>query len=132
VTRRKEFVISSAGLWMQQANAEWDLVSHPNLRHEDAPFLKGMFAFHLATSALYGFAGFAKTGPVERDTRGMATSLGRSGIPEPLVGALVLAPAALDGWRYLHPDSRWARWASRGVKLAGVALTAASGLHPEP
>jgi hypothetical protein len=27
----------------------------------------------------------------------------------------------LDGWRYFHPDARWAAWASRGVK-AGMLL----------
>jgi hypothetical protein len=127
VSRRKEFVISAAGMWSQQASAEWLLAEHPNLRDERSPFLKGVFAFHLATSVVYGVAGFGRIGPPERDTRGLADSLGRDGIPEPAIGALVLAPAVFDGYRYLRPNATWAKWASRATKVAGVALTLAAG-----
>ena len=96
VTRRQEFVISSAGFWMQHATSEWMLSAHPNLSKESAPFLKGVLAFNVGTSVLYSVAAFARSGPPERDTRGMAASLGRDGVPEPIVGALVLAPAVLD------------------------------------
>jgi hypothetical protein len=57
----------------------------------------------------------------------MAASLGKDGIPEPVVGLIVLTPAVLDSYRYLNPRSRWAKWASRGAKVAGVALTIAAG-----
>jgi hypothetical protein len=127
VSRRKEFVISSAGLWMQHADAEWILTARPDLRREHAPFLKGILAFDLATSTMYSVAAFGRWGPPERDTRGIAVSLGKTGAPEPLVGALVLAPAVLDGYRYLRPDATWAKWASRVVKIAAVALTLAPG-----
>ena len=43
-------------------------------------------------------------------------------VNERWIGALVLMPAVLDGIRYLHPDARWAKWLSRGVKLDSVAL----------
>lgn len=127
VSRRKEFAISSAGLWMQYADSEWMLTARPRLRDEHAPFLKGILAFDLATSTMYGIAAFARAGPSERDTRGIAVSLGRTGVPEPRVGLLVLAPAVLDGYRFLKPDSRWAAWASRSVKVASVILTMAAG-----
>jgi len=127
VSRRKEYVVSAAGLWFQQASAEWILTSRPRLRQESAPGLKGVFAFHLATSTVYSVAAFGHFGPPERDTRGMAVSLGRRGVPEPIVGVLVLAPAALDGYRYLRPDCTWAKWASRASKVAGVVLTLAAG-----
>jgi hypothetical protein len=127
VTRRREFVISSAGLWTQQASAEWVLTRHRRLRDEDAPALKGLLAFHLVVSTMYGVAGFGRIGPPERDTLGIAASLGRRGVSEPAVGALVLAPAVLDGYRYLRPDSAWARWMSRGLKIGGLALTLAAG-----
>jgi len=129
VTRRQEFVISSAGFWMQHAGSEWILVSHPHLREESSPFLKGVFAFNLGVSAMYSVAAFGQFGRPERDTLGMARSLGSTGAPEPLVGALVLAPALLDGYRYLNPDSAWARWASRAVKVGSVLLTVAAGLE---
>jgi hypothetical protein len=127
VSRRQEFVISSAGFWAQHAVSEWVLGARPNLAHERAPFLKGVLAFNIGASVVYGVAAFARSGPPERDTRGMAVSLGKDGVPEPLVGALVLAPALLDGYRFLRPGSTWAKWTSRGCKIAAVALTMAAG-----
>lgn len=127
VTRQQEFVVSSAGFWMQHAGSEWLLTSRPNLRNESAPFLKGLLAFNLATSAMYAGAAFGTLGPPERDPLGMAHSLGRKGWPEPAVGALILAPALLDGYRYLKPDQKWAAWASRGIKTALIALTLFAG-----
>jgi hypothetical protein len=127
VTRRKEFVISSAGFWMQHLGSEWLLTERPNIAHEHAPFLKGIFAFNLGASAVYSVAAFARLGPPERDTRGMAISLGKDGVPEPWMGALILAPAVLDGYRYLRPDAVWAKWTSRGLKITAVLLTFAAG-----
>jgi len=127
VTRREEFVISSAGFWMQHAGSEILLSKRPNLRHEPAAFAKGVLAFNLATSAMYAGAAFLQVGPLERDTLGMAVSLGKHGWPEPVVGAFVLAPALLDGYRYLHPDARWAVWTSRGVKAAFMGLLLFAG-----
>jgi hypothetical protein len=127
VTRRQEFVIASAGFWVQHATSEWILTARPNLAAERGPFLKGMLAFNLAASAVYSVAAFGRFGPPERDTRGMAITVGDDGIPEPVIGLLVLAPAALDGYRYLKPHATWAKWASRGAKIAGVALTIAAG-----
>lgn len=127
VTRRQEFVISSAGFWMQHVTSEWMLTARPNLSRESAPFLKGLFAFNVGTSVVYSVAAFARSGPPERDTRGMAVSLGRTGVPEPAIGALVLAPALLDSYRFVRPEAAWAKWASRGAKIASVALTVAAG-----
>jgi hypothetical protein len=123
---RQELVISSAGFWAQHLTSEWLLSARPGLRGERAPFLKGVLAFNLAASAVYGAAAFGGFGPPERDTRGMAMAVGDDGIAEPIVGALVLGPAVLDGYRYLRPESAWAKWASRGMKAAGLALIAAA------
>ena len=116
---RREFTVSSAGFWSQFLYSEQILTHHPDLRHEQSPFRKGMLTFHVVTSLVYAGAAFAKTGPVERDTRGMAESLH---INERWLGALVLAPAVLDTYRYFHPDARWASWSSRGVKMGSVLL----------
>jgi hypothetical protein len=116
---RKEFVISSAGFWVQHATNEWLLTKRPHLRSERAPFAKGMFAFNVGASAAYSVAAFAQTGPVERDTYGMAVS---ARIDEPWIGALILAPAVLDTWRYLDPDARWPVWLSRAFKVGAVLL----------
>jgi hypothetical protein len=124
VSPRQEYTIAAAGFWVQNATSEWLLVRRPNLRHERAPFAKGLLAWNVLASVAYGGAAFARAGPPERDTRGMAQALG---VPEPWVGALVIAPALLDTVRYVRPDSRWARWTSRGSKIALVVLVAAAG-----
>jgi hypothetical protein len=35
---------------------------------------------------------------------------------------MVLAPAVLDAYRYFKPDSRWAAWSSRAMKVGWVIL----------
>jgi hypothetical protein len=115
---REEVVISSAGFWTQEATAEWLLTKRPGLRHEHAPFAKGALAFDTLTSIGYGTVAMFKAGPPERDTRGVAAT----GIDERVVGAFVIAPAVLDGYRYFHPDAAWAKWASRAAKAATVLL----------
>jgi len=127
VTRRREFVISSAGFWMQHAGSEWLLSKRPHLKDERAPFAKGVLTFNIATSVVYSVSAFGRFGPPERDPRSMAASLGRRGVPEPVVGAMILAPALLDWYRFEHADASAARWASRGAKLAAVLLTFAAG-----
>jgi hypothetical protein len=116
---RQEFVIDSAGFWVQEATNEYILSRRPHLRRERAPFVKGVFAFNVGASVAYAGAAFARTGPDERDTRGMAESLRWK---EPYVGLLILIPAVLDAVRFYHPEARWAAWGSRASKIGGVAL----------
>ena len=119
LSRRREFTIDSAGFWVQEGGDEWILTTRPALRDRHAPFLKGMMAFNVLASVAYAGAAFARTGPFERDTRGMAESLGWK---EPVVGALILAPALLDVVRYYERNPKWAMWASRGAKAFSVVL----------
>jgi len=119
LTPRKEFIIDSAGFWVQEATNEILLSRRPNLRREHAPFTKGVFAFNVIASFAYSGAAFARTGPVERDTRGMADALGWK---EPYIGLLILIPAILDVVRYYDPGAQWATWGSRAAKLGGVVL----------
>lgn len=116
---RREFTVSSAGFWVQHATDEWLLTKRPGLRGERAPLAKGVLAFNILTSVAYSGAAFARTGPVERDTRGIADALG---VNERWIGLLILAPAALDAWRYFRPDARAPVWLSRGVKAGAVLL----------
>jgi hypothetical protein len=116
---RREFTISSAGFWIQQASSEWLLVRRPGLRREHAPLAKGVLAFNVLNSIGYAAVAFAKAGPFERDTRGMAASIG---VDERAIGALVLAPALFDAYRYFKPESRWAKWGARSAKVASVLL----------
>jgi hypothetical protein len=116
---RREFTISSAGFWVQSATSEWILTAHPDVRHEHAPLLKGVLAFNVLNSVGYAFVALAKAGPAERDTRGMADSIG---VSERTIALVVAAPAVLDAWRYLDPESRAAKWSSRLAKAGTVLL----------
>ena len=117
--RRKEFAIASAGFWIQHAGSEWILTRRPRIRSERAPIAKGVLAFNVLASGAYAGAAFARTGPPERDTRGMGVA---SRIDERWIGALILAPAVLDAWRYYRPDTAWLKWASRVFKAGMVIL----------
>jgi len=119
VSPAREFAISSAGFWVQHATSEVLLSRRPDLRVEHAPIAKGLLAFNVLTSVMYAGAAFARRGPVERDTYGMAVA---AGIPEPWVGLSILAPATLDAARYYRPRSRWLRWTSRASKIAGALV----------
>jgi hypothetical protein len=116
---RREFTISSAGFWVQHATDEWILTRRPRLKEQRAPLVKGMLAFNVLSSVAYSGAAFARTGPVERDTRGMADSIH---VDERWVALLILAPAILDAWRYFDPSARAPVWVSRGVKVGAVLL----------
>ena len=118
---RREFIIDSAGFWVQEGTNEILLHRRPNLRREHAPIAKGVFAFNVLASVAYAGAAFARTGPIERDTRGMADALRWK---EPYVGLLILLPAILDVVRYYQPEARWATWGSRAAKIGGVVLIA--------
>lgn len=119
VTPRQRFVIASSGFWVQHAGSEMILSRSPNLRHERGPFRKGVLAFNVLASAAYAGAAFARTGPDERDTRGMAEG---ARLDERWIGAIILAPAVLDSIRYLDPDAKWAVWTSRAAKVGLVLL----------
>jgi hypothetical protein len=116
---RREFTISAAGFWVQESVDEWLLTRRPQLRDQHAWGMKGLLAFDVLNSVGYSLVAFAKAGPSERDTRGMADSIG---IDERIIGALVLAPALLDSYRYFNRGSGWAAWTSRAVKVSSVLL----------
>ena len=119
VAQAEEYTISAAGFWVQHASSEWLLTRRPDLRQEHAPLAKGLLSFNILASVAYATAAFGTFGPYERDTRAMADALG---ISEPWVGAMILAPAALDTWRYMRPQSRWAAWSSRALKAGAVLI----------
>jgi hypothetical protein len=119
VSPAREFVISSAGFWTQHAVSEFLLTTRPALKDEQAPVLKGLLAFNVLTSVAYAGAAFARVGPPERDTRGMAVA---AGVDEPVIGATILAPAILDTVRYFAVRSPYVVWGSRVAKIAGALL----------
>lgn len=123
LSARQLFTVASAGFWTQEITSDLLQPRHRDLRHEHAPFAKGMLAFDILTSIGYAATAFAQAGPVQRDTRGMAVSLD---VPEPAIGALILTPALLEAYRYFRPESRWARWATRIAAAGSVVLVVAA------
>lgn len=121
LTNREHYITASAGFNAQHIINEWILTRHPNLKDEDEPYLKGITAFNFWLTAGYAATAFAGTGPNERDTKGMADSLGWN---ERWIGAIILVPTALDTYRYKHPDAKWAKTVSRLSKIAIIALAA--------
>ena len=116
----EEAFISGAGFLSQQITSEIVLTRRaPD--QEISPFEKGLLAFHVATSVAYAGAAFARYGPYERDTRGIADA---THTDERMIGALVLAPAVFDAWRYKRPNSKVAIWGSRISKAAYFAVIA--------
>jgi hypothetical protein len=119
LSARQLFTVASAGFWTQELSSELLQSPHRDLRRAHAPFAKGMLAFDVLTSIGYGVVAFLQVGPVERDTHGMASGLG---VPEPAIGALVVAPAVFEAYRYYRPDSRWAKWATRALAAGSVLI----------
>lgn len=117
---RHEALISGAGFFSQHVVSEGAL-SRRGANDRLSAFEKGALAFHLATSVAYAGAAFSRYGPYERDTRGIADALGSD---ERFIGALVLAPAVFDTWRYLRPNSKAARWSSRIAKAGFLGALA--------
>jgi hypothetical protein len=117
VSPAREYIIAASGFFMQHATSEWVLTRRPGLAGEHAPYAKGLLAFNVMTSAVYATAAFGRFGPAERDTLAMAEALD---VGEPLVGAMILAPAVVDTWRYFKPGSKWAPWVSRALKVGAV------------
>jgi hypothetical protein len=116
------FTILMAGFHVQHATNELILSFDPGLRHECAPFRKGMLAFNTLTSVGYVVANWSGVEPEQGDLRG---AYGEVGAPRHLVNALLLGIAGLDLARYAFPDARWLAWVSRAAKvgLGGVTFT---------
>ena len=119
ISPRQRYTIAAAGFWTQMLTSDLLRPPHRDLRHEHAPFAKGMLTFDVLTSIGYAAVAFSGTGPSQRDTLGMAAG---ARISERTAGAIVLAPAAIAVYRYFRPESRWARWAERAAAVGSVAL----------
>lgn len=117
---RREALISGAGFISQDVWAEL-ILSRRVADEKLSPFKTGVVAFHVATSLAYAGAAFARYGPYERDTRGIADATFSD---ERLIGALVLGPAAFDAWRYFRPRSKVAKWGSRLAKVGFIGVLA--------
>ena len=114
------FAIVTAGFDVQHITTEVLLTLDPDLRDRHAPFRKGLFAFDILLSV--GYALSSATG-VESPFGDAGNAAAAAGMPRAVFAAILLAPAALDTYRYFRPRSRWAPWASRGSKLGMIGIS---------
>lgn len=114
------FFIVTAGFHVQHITDEVLLTRTPDLRQRDAPFRKGLLAFNVFLSLLYASGDFTGLEDPYGDLAGAAQ---RSGMHEAWLATVLLAPAALDTYRYFVPTTRWAPWVSRASKASLFGLT---------
>jgi hypothetical protein len=116
LTPQEQYVVASAGFMVQYVNSELILWVSPRIRSQRHAYLKGVLALDIGLSIGYAVSAFLPQGiaPQQSDTATMARGLG---IPQWQVGLMVLAPAIVDTYRYLVPDSKWAPWVGVQSKL---------------
>ena len=117
--RRGKFAIFTAGFEVQHLTSEIILTFDQHLRLHRAPFRKGWLTFNIALSVAYALASVLHIEDSHGDAGGAAAI---SGMPRALMAAWLVAPAAVDLYRYWRDDSVWAPWLSRGLKVGFVSM----------
>jgi hypothetical protein len=122
LTHAQEYQIASAGFVVGDVSSELILQIAPRIRSRRHAFLKGALMFDILLAAGYAITGFAGIGPAQSDVNTMARG---AQVPQWEIGALLIAPAALDMYRYFVPRSIWAPWTSISAKalLLGAGFT---------
>ncbi|MFH1539072.1 MAG: hypothetical protein ABIH66_08935, partial [bacterium] len=114
--RRDHALIAYSGLLFQNITNEILLTRHPRLIDEDRPFLKGMFFFNLFLPMFYTFESRSDD---NSDLRLLQQDIGYD---KWQVNAIVLVPAALDAYRYYHPEKKRLRTYARIAKTIPVVI----------
>lgn len=116
---RTPYLIAAAGFNVQHLGNEVLLSQAPALRARRGAFGRGWLAFNLLLSVGYAAASLAHVEDPHGDAGGLASY---AHVPRGVVAAALLVPAALDAWRFVRPQDRWAPWASRAGKLGILGL----------
>lgn len=118
--RRGKYFIVTNGFHVQHITDELILSLEPELRFREAPFRKGMLLFNVFLSCFYAAGAWTGLEDPHGDLGGAARL---AGFDEVALSFALLAPAALDTYRYFRPSSvKWAPWVSRGAKAAFLGL----------
>ena len=116
---RTPYLIAAAGFNVQHLGNEFILSQTPALRARPGAFGRGWLAFNLALSVGYAAASLAHVEDPHGDAGGLAFY---ARVPRGVVAATLLVPAALDAWRFVRPQDRWAPWVGRAGKLGIFGL----------
>lgn len=114
--RRDHALLAYSGILFMNLSNEILLTRHPNLIDEDRPFLKGMFFSDIVIPAFYTFQGYAD------DNSDLLLLQRDLGYDRWAVNAIVLVPAALDLYRYYHPEKKRLRTYARIAKAVPVII----------
>jgi len=114
--RRDHSFIVYSGIMYQNATNEYLLTKHPDLINKDEPFLKGLFFMNVFLPSFYTVWGYQNE---NSDLKLLRESLDYE---KWKVNAMVLAPSALDVYRYYHPEKKKLRAYSRIAKLIPVII----------
>lgn len=115
-----KYNIVTAGFDVQHVTTELLLTLEPDLYWRHEPFRKGLFTFDILLSVGYALSNVTGTESSFGDSRNAATA---AGMPHAVFAAILIAPAALDTYRFFRPRSKWAPWVSRGTKLGMIGVS---------
>jgi hypothetical protein len=113
---RDHSLLSYSGIMFQTFANEIILTRRPDLIEHDDPFAKGIFFINVVLPVFYMAHGYSDP---NSDLLLMQKS---SGLDRWQVNAMVAAPAALDAYRFYHPEKKKLRIYSRIAKLIPVVV----------
>ena len=119
--RNGKFFIVTSGFHAQHIANEVMLSLSPALHREVAPFRKGWLLFNVFLSCMY--AAGAWTG-LEAPNGDLGGAAAMAHFNEIALSFALLAPTAVDVYRYFVPESRnWSPWVARAAKASFLGLT---------
>ncbi|HPN95488.1 MAG: hypothetical protein BWY28_00040 [bacterium ADurb.Bin236] len=113
---RDHSLLSYSGVMFQTFANEIILTRRPDLIEHDDPFAKGIFFINVVLPVFYIAHGYSDP---NSDLLLLQKS---SGLDRWQVNAMVAAPAALDAYRFYHPEKKKLRIYSRIAKLIPVIV----------
>lgn len=113
---RDSALLSYSGILYQNIASEYILTKHPRLIDEDRPFLKGMVLMNLFLPAFYTVKGYDDP---NSDLLRLQSALGADRWQ---INTMVMLPAAIDFYRYYHPEKKKLRRYSRIAKLIPLII----------
>jgi len=114
--QRRHAVIAYSGILFQNLANEYLLTKDPHLIDRDDPFKKGMFWGNIIVPGFYTFQGYDDP---NSDLKLLQQDLGWG---RWAINTMVLAPLAIDLYRYYHPENKKLRRYARIAKILPVII----------
>jgi hypothetical protein len=114
--QRRHALIAYSGILFQNLANEYLLTKDPYLIDRDDPFKKGMFWGNIIVPGFYTFQGYDDP---NSDLKLLQQDLGWD---RWAINTMVLAPLAIDLYRYYHPEKKKLRRYARIAKILPVLI----------